>query len=350
MRTQQTQDAGDAVLAERQYRSVVAAASDAIVVIDANGIVLEWNHAAESIFGHSATAAVGRELATLIIPGPQRDRHRIGLAAAVSGDRGDFIGRHVEVLGQRADGSTVPIELSITTIGHDDSGSPLFSGFLRDITERLRLTADLHASRARLVQVSDEARRQVERDLHDGAQQQLVGVAIELANVDLLVDEAESRAVKDALLVARGHLTAAIAELRELARGIHPESLVQRGLPGAVHELARRSAIPVHTRIDVAGRLPEPVETAAYFVVSEALTNASKHGATEADIHVWVDDTGVSPVVRCTIRDDGPGGADPHSGTGLTGLRDRVTALGGDMGVRDHPAGGTELSAAVPLP
>lgn len=333
-------------LAADQYRATVAAAMDAIVVIDSTGRVLEWNRAAERLFGFPAADTIGRELASLIVPPESREPHREGLATAVAGVRGEFLGRHVEVTGQRADGSRVPIELTITRIGTDRAGAPLFSGFLRDITQRQQLTADLRASRSRVVKVSDETRRRVERDLHDGAQQQLVAVAIKLGQLSTLVEHNDPLALT-VLEETRGHLADALSELRELARGIHPESLRQRGLPGAVRELARRSPIPVRVEANIT-RFETDVENALYFVVSEAITNAAKHGAMEASLRMWWDQSPPHPVLRCTLTDNGPGGADPARGSGLTGLQDRVAALGGEMSVRDGPSGGTYLSVFVP--
>ncbi len=339
-------DGDGSLLPEGHYRAVVAAAMDAIVVIDATGSVLEWNAAAEELFGYAAAEVVGRELAALIIPAELREPHRRGLTRAVTGATTVIIGRHVELTGQRADGVLIPVELTITRVGVDDAGDPVFSGFLRDVSERQQLTRDLRSSRARLVSVSDESRRRVERDLHDGAQQQLVAVAIELAQVRALIDGNPAQAVA-VLDRAQGHLTDAISELRELARGIHPAALNDRGLPAAIRELARRSPIPVDLDLEVAARPDPAVETAIYFVSAEALTNASKHGATRAQIRVTA---GSDPAadVTCSVRDDGPGGANPANGSGLIGLSDRVAALGGRLDVGDAPGGGTQLCARIP--
>lgn len=328
-----------------QYRAVVAAAMDAIVIIDADGLVLEWNAAAEDLFGYPARDVVGGELAELIVPPGLREQHRRGLARAVAGAPPVFIGRHVEVSGVRANGSQVPIELTLTRVGIDELGRPVFSGFLRDITERQQLTHDLQASRARVVSVSDEARRRVERDLHDGAQQQLVAVAIELGQAGALIDRDPGQAAA-ALDLARGHLNDAITELRELARGIHPAALTERGLAAAVRDLGRRSPIPVDLDVALTARADPAVETAVYFVAAEALTNASKHGATRAEILIGDDGNGTSVV--CEISDNGPGGADMSRGSGLLGLSDRVAAVGGQLSVEDAPGGGTRLSTRIP--
>jgi signal transduction histidine kinase len=206
--------------------------------------------------------------------------------------------------------------------------------------------AELIASRARLVSSTDEARRRITRDLHDGAQQRLVALALRLATA------AES--CTD-LQAARGSLRAAVHdavaindELREITRGIHPAVLSEAGLGAALRELGRRSIIPVDVSVSVTDRLPVSIEVAAYYVVSEMLTNAAKHaGATAVQIraHLDVDQLHVS------IRDDGIGGANP-AGSGITGLRDRAEALGGTFQVTSEPGQGTvglcQLPTTVP--
>jgi PAS domain S-box-containing protein len=205
--------------------------------------------------------------------------------------------------------------------------------------------AELAASRRRIVAAADEARRRIERDLHDGAQQRLVSMMLvlrlalmELGDSNRPVAELMEEALADA---ARG-----IDELRELARGIHPRILSSGGLGPALKTLARRSPIPVIVDAHTDGRLPEHVEVTAYYVASEALTNAAKHAqASEVDIAVEAD--GRWLVLK--IRDDGVGGADPSRGSGLISLRDRVQALGGGLEVRSETGGGTELIARMPV-
>jgi signal transduction histidine kinase len=184
--------------------------------------------------------------------------------------------------------------------------------------------AQLMASRSRIVAAADQARRRIERDLHDGAQQRLVSVALRLraAQRALPPDLAQELDV-----VAAG-LDGALDNLTELARGIHPPILTEGGLAPAVKALARRSGLPVEVAVRTAGRLPEPVEVAAYYVVSEALTNAAKH-AHAAAITVDVEADEADAVLRVAVRDDGAGGADFNRGTGLVGLKDRVEAAGG---------------------
>jgi len=205
--------------------------------------------------------------------------------------------------------------------------------------------AELTASRARIVATADATRRRIERDLHDGAQQQLVSLALELraAQSALPFELADQRT--ELSHVVEG-LTAVLDELREISRGIHPAILSEGGLPPALKTLSRRSPIPVALDVGVEGRLPESVEVAAYYVVAEMLTNAAKHA--QASV-VRVDVARGDGVLRVSVRDDGVGGADPARGSGLVGLRDRVEALGGTVAV-DSPSGqGTAIEVALPL-
>jgi signal transduction histidine kinase len=209
---------------------------------------------------------------------------------------------------------------------------------LRDRIEELR------ASRARVVEAGDTARRQIERDLHDGAQARLVGVALLIGHarrrVD--VDPEETAALLDQ---AMAELKLGLAELRELARGIHPTLLTDRGLDAALHALAARAAVPVTLETDGNGRLPEPVEIAAYFVVSEALQNVAKYArATCATVAVHHD----AGRVTVEVADDGVGGADAANGSGLRGLADRVGALDGTIAVQSPRGGGTRVHVEIP--
>jgi signal transduction histidine kinase len=207
---------------------------------------------------------------------------------------------------------------------------------------RLRL-AELAGSRARLVSAADAARRRIERDLHDGAQQRLVGLALRLRLARAAAGDPDR--VRHEIDDCAAELALALDELRELARGIHPAILTERGLEPAIAALADRAAIPVETHVDVPDRLSPPVEAALYFVAAEALTNVAKYArASQVTIDAMVD----AGVVALAIRDDGVGGADPSSGSGLRGLRDRLDAVGGDLDVSSSPAG-TTLTARVPV-
>jgi signal transduction histidine kinase len=206
--------------------------------------------------------------------------------------------------------------------------------------------AELTASRARVVATADETRRRIERDLHDGAQQRLVSLGLTLR---LLQAEFPPQAggLEDKLADLGDGLANVIDDLREMARGIHPAILSEGGLGPALRTLARRSAIPIELDVQAVARLPERVEVAAYYVVSEALTNAAKH-ANASVMQVGVETDG--PVLYLRICDDGDGGADPARGSGLVGLKDRVEALGGTITIHSPPGAGTTLHAKLPLP
>jgi signal transduction histidine kinase len=205
--------------------------------------------------------------------------------------------------------------------------------------------AELSASRARLVATADETRRRIERDLHDGAQQRLVALALSLRSARAAVPAELTGLDTDLALIADG-LVNVLDDLREMARGIHPAILAEGGLGPALKALARRCTVPVQVDLQVPGRLPERVEVAAYYVVSEALANAAKH-ARATVIHVGAQTAG--PVLRLRVRDDGTGGADPARGTGLVGLKDRVESLGGTITVHSPAGAGTTLHADLPL-
>jgi signal transduction histidine kinase len=216
--------------------------------------------------------------------------------------------------------------------------------------ERLdaELRANLHelrASRARIVESADTARRQIERDLHDGAQQQLVAIllALRMARSRLDADPGAAATMLDA---ATRDLEGAIEELRELARGIHPAVLSDRGLGPALDALAARTPVPVEIGPMPPNRLPENVEVAAYFVVAEALTNVARYAQAT---HARIDVTRVDGHVAVAIADDGIGGADPASGSGLRGLADRVAALDGRLEVESANGGGTTVRAVIPV-
>jgi PAS domain S-box-containing protein len=205
-------------------------------------------------------------------------------------------------------------------------------------------TTELAASRRRIVAASDEARRKIERDLHDGTQQRLVSLAL---NVHALASTVPPKlhTVRDELAALATGLGDAVGELRELASGIHPAILSEGGLGPALRALARRSSIPVEVDVALEGRLPEQIEIAAYFIVSEALANAAKHARAS---HIQVAITPREGAVVLTIRDDGVGGAKPGAGSGLTGLVDRVEALGGTIRITSPPGAGTEIAVELP--
>jgi signal transduction histidine kinase len=205
--------------------------------------------------------------------------------------------------------------------------------------------SDLDASRGRIVAASDEARRRIERDLHDGAQQRLVSLGLALRAAQIAVPPQLGGLEGELTNVAEG-LANVLDELREMARGIHPAILAQGGLGPALKTLARRCPVPVELDVRAQARLPERVEVAAYYVVSEALTNAAKH-AHASVVNVEVET--VEGALWLRVRDDGVGGADPVRGSGLVGLKDRVEALGGTLAVQSPAGAGTALRAELPL-
>jgi signal transduction histidine kinase len=205
--------------------------------------------------------------------------------------------------------------------------------------------AQLAASRARVVAASDETRRRIERDLHDGAQQRLVTLALEVHAAHDIAP-AERADLQDRLSRVQEGLVAVLDEVRELSRGLHPAILSEGGLGPAVRSLARRSALPVELDLPANDRLPEPMEVAAYYVVSEALANTTKHaGASFAEVKI--EERGGA--LRVRVRDDGVGGADPSLGSGLVGLSDRVEALGGTITLSSPQGGGTSVMVDLPI-
>jgi signal transduction histidine kinase len=218
--------------------------------------------------------------------------------------------------------------------------------YAEQVTERQRqveqLAAELAASRRRILDVGDEMRRRIERDLHDGVQQHLVTLA-------LLVREVRDRAPADLRAevdqVSEG-LAAAREEIRDLSRGLHPSILSEAGLGPAVRALARRSPLPVRVRLLTDGRFPGSCEATAYYVAAEAFTNAAKHAqATGVDIVIEQADG----ALNVQVRDDGVGGADVAAGSGLIGLRDRVEAVGGSLTLDSPPGAGTVLTVRLPV-
>lgn len=226
----------------------------------------------------------------------------------------------------------------------DDTESQLtsFTELIVTSIENAESRVRLAASRARIVAAADEARRQLERDLHDGAQQQLISVALELRMVQDTVPE-ELRTDIGHIVDA---LSAALEELRAISRGLHPAILSEGGLGPGLRALARRSAVPVELNVDTGSRYPPPVEVAAYYVVSEALTNTTKYAGAS---HVAVTVEQHDGMLRVDVRDDGAGGAEPGRGSGLIGLRDRVEALGGSIDITSTTGDGTTIRVSLPV-
>jgi signal transduction histidine kinase len=203
----------------------------------------------------------------------------------------------------------------------------------------------LAASRARIVATADATRRRIERDLHDGVQQRLIYLALQLQAAQAAAYP-EERELAQHLESAVTQVTSVLEELRDIAHGLHSAIMTKGGLHPALKALARRSAVPVRLDVRLEGRLPEQVEIAAYYMVAEALTNAAKHAhATAAEVEVAAGEG----VLRVCVRDDGRGGADFHHGSGLRGLMDRVEAIGGHLWLHSLPGAGTALQAQIPV-
>jgi signal transduction histidine kinase len=204
--------------------------------------------------------------------------------------------------------------------------------------------AELKAARTRIIAAEDATRRKIERDLHDGAQQRLVTLALTLRMVRARLDD-DPAAAAPLLDEAIENLAGATADLRELARGIHPAVLTEQGLAAAVAVLASRTPVPVEVQCALSERLSEPVEVAAYYVVAESLTNIARHsGATRASVRL-------SREPGCAVievEDDGIGGATPEAGSGISGVVDRIDALDGSVEVSSEPGRGTRIRVEIP--
>jgi PAS domain S-box-containing protein len=311
-----------------------------------------WNPAAERIFGWTSEEMLGRGDFPMAPPSKRAESEE--LFARVSA--GDWLNDY-ETVRQRKDGTLVDVSIAAAPV-REGSGRVVGNMVAySDITERKaqdaevhRLNAELHArledlaaSRARIVTAGDVERQRLERNLHDGAQQRLVAVSLSLREALAKLDA--DPAVREALAKASDELALALDELRELARGLHPAVLSERGLRAAVEGLADRAPVPVEITEIPEERLPGAVEAAAYYLIAEALTNATKYAnASTVRVNVAASDAGV--VVE--VSDDGAGGADPAAGSGLRGLADRVESLGGSLEVVSPVGAGTSLRAEIP--
>jgi signal transduction histidine kinase len=229
--------------------------------------------------------------------------------------------------------------------GNTEAQIGSFTDLVATAVENAEARAELSASRVRIVNAADQTRRRIERDLHDGVQQRLVSLVLLVGSThDMVPDGLDD--LRERLQQVASGLTDASDEVREMARGIHPSILARGGLVPALKSLGRRCPVPVDLAVHAGGELPEPVQVSGYYVVSEALTNVVKHARASA-VTVTVEHG--DEVLRLTVRDDGVGGADFGRGTGLTGLKDRVEALGGRIFVDSPRAVGTTVRVDLPL-
>jgi PAS domain S-box-containing protein len=339
---------------EERLQAVIESSPVAILEVNLETRVTRWNAAAERIFGWSREEMVGH-LGVPLVP-ESRQAEFEELVAKVRGGRA-YTG--FETLRQRKDGTLLDVEISAAPVrdagGHVVSHMVVFSDITRRKAQEVelrRLNAELEArldelaaSRARIVGTADAERRRLERNLHDGAQQRLVTLSLSL-RLALARLDTDPAAARDLLAGAAEELGRALEELRELARGIHPAVLTDRGLGAALESLASRLPVPVAVVEVPAERLAEPIEAAAYYLVAEALTNVAKYAqATGARVRVGQADG----TVVVEVSDDGVGGADAVAGSGLRGLADRVEALGGRLEVSSPAGAGTSLRAEIPL-
>ncbi len=338
---------------DERLQALIDSSPVALVEFGLDTRIRLWNPAAERIFGWTREEMLGR--AGLPLAPPSRRAEGEDLFARVQA--GESL-NDLETMRAHKDGSLVPVSIAAAPV-RDGSGRVVGNMVAyTDITERKeqdaevhRLNAELHArledlaaSRARIVAAGDVERRRLERNLHDGAQQRLVTLALSL-RLALAKLESDPAAVRAALEAAGDELSLALDELRELARGLHPAVLSDRGLRAAIEMLAGRAPLVVEIEEIPEERLPEPVEAAAYYLIAEALTNVAKYAGASA-VRVRVAASGASVLVE--VSDDGVGGADPASGSGLRGLADRVEALGGSLEVVSPAGAGTSLRAEIP--
>jgi signal transduction histidine kinase len=335
--------------------AAVAAEIGRVLSADVTGISrYDPDGAAAAVGGWSGTGAVsfpvgtrvrlgGRNVVSLVFETGRPAR--IDDVTDASGELGAVVGAPISVEG-RLWGVVMVISTSEQPLPADTEVR--LAGFTELVATALanaEAQAALTASRARIVAAADTTRRRIERDLHDGAQQRLVSLALHLRTMQAAVPpEADGLHAQLDRVVAE--LTGVHDELRSIARGLHPAVLAEGGLRPALKTLARRSAVPVRLDVRVDRRLPEPIELAAYYVVSEALTNAAKHAhASEADVEVEAGEA----VLRVRVRDDGRGGANLTLGSGLIGLKDRVETLGGRLSLHSPPGAGTTLQVQLPV-
>ena len=327
---------------ERDFsRAVVRSTPSFLALVDEDGILLGVNRALERAAGIPEESWIGSPFWTLFIAEQDVDRAREDFTRLRDGDPPGVVEyEHVAPSGER-----LVVDWTATIV-HDAEGRVRYLLCGLDVTARKQVEEEIRRSRARIVSAGDAERKRLERNLHDGAQQNLVSVshAVHLAVRELRTDPDKAEEHLDRALT---ELTRAHEELRELARGLHPQILTLQGLGAAVRALAGRAPISVTVvTVDDAERWTPLVESAAYFVVSEGLTNVLKYArATSATIRVAPRDD----VLVVEVADDGCGGAKPSDGSGLGGLRDRVEALDGTFVLDSPPGAGTRIRVELPL-
>jgi len=322
---------------ERELLNAIANyAPSLICLVDAEGRVRPYasNKAFERTLGYQPHETGGVHFWERYVPDGERATARDCILTAIRTGASECEGRWLQ-----RDGGEIDVAWSCTSLPKIESG-PVFLITGTDITDRKRHEAEVRRSRSRIVTAADDARRRLERNLHDGAQQRLIALLLQLRHAQRGGHDSNAT-----LEEAVGELAAAVKELRELAQGIHPSALSERGLAAALRIVASRAPLPVE--LDVTDTpLETNVSVAAYYIVSEALTNVAKYAeATKAAVRVRETDQALVVVVE----DDGKGGADFGRGTGLSGLADRAAALDGTLAIDSPRGGGTRLRAELPL-
>lgn len=322
--------------AEREIANVYDLSLHLLCILGVDGYLKRVNPAFGRTLGYEAAELLSRPLLEFVHP-DDRQAVEATIARLQTGRGAERFERRFV----RFDGAVRWLEWSARPMVERG----LIYSAARDVTDARMLVEELAMSRRRIVATADETRRRVERDLHDGAQQRLVATILTLQRARQAADSG-SEDVAELITEAVVSTERATDELRELARGIHPAILSAGGLAPALKGMARRSPIPVVLDLDKHERLPERIEVTAYYVASEALTNAVKHSQASA-VHLTVSVTNGD--VRLAISDDGVGGADPVGGSGLIGLKDRVEAAGGKLTVESPPGKGTHLTVELPM-
>jgi len=339
---------------EERLQALIDSSPLALVEFGLDTRIRLWNPAAERIFGWTRQEILGRAELPMAPPHKRAESEDLFERVLAGEALNDY-----ETVRQRNDGTLVAVSIAAAPVR--DASGRVVSNMVAytDITERKAQDAEVHrlnaelrdrledlaASRARIVTAGDLERRRLERNLHDGAQQRLVTLSLALRMAMAKLDS-DPAAVREALVDAGDELALALAELRELARGLHPAVLSDKGLRAAIEMLAGRAPVPIEIAAVPAERLPEPVEAAVYYLIAEALTNVAKYaGASAARVRVVAS----QGVVVVEVSDDGVGGADTSAGSGLRGLTDRVEALGGSLTIVSPPSAGTSLRAEIPV-
>jgi signal transduction histidine kinase len=319
---------------ERRQRALVDAMPDLMIRLTPDGGCLDIRSEQPDLLRGPVGSLIGGPIGD-ILPAPAAEA--VVAAASVAIDTGEL--QSFDVSMETSEGRR-DLEVRVTRSGADE-----VTAIVRDFTEQRAAQSEVRQSRTRIVNATDAARRRLERDLHDGAQQRLVSLSLALRLARLRLGRDADADTVAGLDDAADELRTAIKELRELAHGIHPAILTQAGLGPAIDSLAQRSSVPATVTVLPDRRLSAAVESTAYFVVSEALANVAKYAAASSAT-VAAECPGAS--LRVEVADDGIGGADPDRGSGLRGLADRVAALGGDLSVDSPVGGGTRIVAVIP--